>query len=278
MVGARKDVGWGRRSRAYHDTPLIWRNMLTTSTGVVGSMGRLRVTGSVPDELQGKPVLMAANHIGVFDAVVLMAACRKIGVSPLFMLAGGLLDAPVLGPALRKSGHLRVDRRDSSSALGQFAAAVEELKNTTQPLIVYPEGRISHDPGLWPERGKTGAARLALAAGVPVIPISQWGAHEAVYWGTETVSGFGDVVPLLRSGLTSPVRRPRFQVHFGEPISLADLDPDKPGSGMQAHRRVMQAITDGLIPLRPGELTRPKFNDPTRPTDSVSPWKPAAAQ
>jgi 1-acyl-sn-glycerol-3-phosphate acyltransferase len=278
MVGARKDVGWGRRSRAYHDTPLIWRNMLLTSTGVVGSMGRLRVTGALPDELQGKSVLMAANHIGVFDAVVLMAACRRIGVAPLFMLAGGLLDAPVLGPALRASGHLRVDRRNSSSALGQFAQAVEELREAHVPLIVYPEGRISHDPGLWPERGKTGAARLALAAGAPVIPISQWGAHEAVYWGTETVSGPTDIVPLLRSGLTSPVRRPRFQVHFGEPVDLSDLDPEKPGAGMQAHRRVMQAITDGLVPLRAGELKRPRFHDPTRPTDSVSPWKPAEAR
>ena len=36
----------------------------------------------------------------------------------------------------------------------------------------------------------------------------------------------------------------------------------------------MQAITDGLIPLRAGELDRPRFHDPTRPTDTVSPWKP----
>lgn len=274
-MGARNNgTGWGRRSRAYHDTPLVWRNMLTTATGVAGTMGRLRVSGRVPGELAGKPFLMAANHIGVFDAVVLMAACRRVGIAPRFMLAGGLLDAPVLGPALTASGHLRVDRHDSSSALEQFAHAVEDLKKATVPLIVYPEGRISHDPGLWPERGKSGAARLALAAGVPVVPISQWGAHEAVYWGTETVSGLADLLPLVRSGSTSPLRRPRFQVHFGEPISLADLDPDKPGSGMAAHRRIMQAITDGLVPLRPNELDRPRFNDPTRPTDTVSPWKP----
>ncbi|MGH3468254.1 MAG: 1-acyl-sn-glycerol-3-phosphate acyltransferase, partial [Thermocrispum sp.] len=155
---------------------------------------------------------------------------------------------------------------------------VKELREATVPLIVYPEGRISHDPGLWPERGKTGAARLALAAGVPVVPVSQWGAHEAVYWGTEAVNGITDVLPLLRSGLTSPVRRPKFQVHFGEPISLADLDPDKPGSGMRAHQRIMQAVTDGLVPLRKSEPVRPRFHDPTRPTDSVSPWKPEFAR
>jgi 1-acyl-sn-glycerol-3-phosphate acyltransferase len=266
--------GWGRRSRAYHDTPRIWRGMLATARGVAGTMGRLRVSGRVPDELAGKPFLMAANHIGVFDAVVLMAAFHRLGVAPRFMLAGGLLDAPVLGPALTASGSLRVDRHNSSNAIEQFAHAVDELKKATIPLIVYPEGRISHDPGLWPERGKSGAARLALAAGVPVVPISQWGAHEAVYWGTETVSGLSDIVPLVRSGASSPLRRPKFRVHFGQPLDLSDLDPARPGSGMKAHRRVMEAITAGLVPLRSGELDRPRFRDPTRPTDTVSPWKP----
>lgn len=274
MVGARKS-GRGRRSQAYHDTPQVWRNMLATATGVVRTMGNLSVSGEFPEDLIGKPALLTANHIGVFDAVVLMAACRRIDIAPLFMLAGGLLDAPVLGPALRASGHLRVDRHDKSTALEQFADAVQELKQTNVPLIVYPEGRISRDPGLWPERGKSGAARLALAADVPVIPVSQWGAHEAVYWGTETVSGLSDIVPLLRSGLTSPARRPRFRVHFGEPVDLSDLDATTPGAGMKAHRRIMQAITDGLVPLRRDELDKPRFHDPTRPIDSVSPWKPS---
>lgn len=252
--------------------------MLTTSVGVVNGMGRLKVSGTIPNELRGRSLLMAANHIGVFDAIVLMAACRRIGIAPRFMLAGGLLDAPVLGPALRASGHLRVDRQDSMSAIEQFAAAVKQLREADVPLIVYPEGRISHDLGLWPERGKTGAARLALSAGVPVVPISQWGAHEAVYWGTETVNGIADVIPLVRSGITSPLRRPTFKVHFGDPIDFSDLDPSQPGAGMKAHTRIMRAITENLIPLRRDEPVRPHFHDPTRPTDSVSPWKPDFAR
>ena len=43
---------------------------------------------------------------------------------------------------------------------------------------VYPEGTITKDPDGWPMRGKTGAARIALATGCPVIPIGQWGAQE----------------------------------------------------------------------------------------------------
>jgi 1-acyl-sn-glycerol-3-phosphate acyltransferase len=253
--------------------PPIWRAMLTVDAGLVKLAGRLEVSGGLPPELYGRPVLMAPNHVGVFDAFVLMAACRRIGLAPRFLMAGGLLDTPVLGPALRASGHLRVDR-GKASAIEQFAAAAEALREARGPIIVYPEGRISHDRGLWPERGKTGAARLALAAGVPVIPISQWGAHEAVYWGTETVAGPGDLLPLARSGLTSPLRRPTFRVHFGAPVDLAEFSEGRPGSGVRAHAKIMRAITEGLVPLRREEPDVPRFYDPTRPTDTRSPWRP----
>jgi 1-acyl-sn-glycerol-3-phosphate acyltransferase len=247
--------------------------MSRMDSGLVNLVGRLKVTGQIPAALRGRPFLLAANHIGVFDPFVLIAACRRIGFAPRFMLAGGLLDAPLIGPALRASGHLRIDR-GKASALEQFTQAVEAMHTTTSPIIVYPEGRISHDPGLWPERGKTGAARLALAANVPVIPISQWGAHEAVYWGTERVEGPADLVPLARSGFTAPLRRPTFRVHFGAPVDLSDLQAGQPGAGVRAHAKIMRSITEGLIPLRAGEPDMPRFHDPTRPTDTLSPWRP----
>jgi len=253
--------------------PAVWRTMTTMDAGLVHAVGRLKVTGGIPRELRAEPLLLAANHIGVFDAFVLIAACKRLGFSPRFLLAGGLLDAPVIGPALRASGHLRIDR-GKATAVEQFTAAVEAMRTTPNPILVYPEGRISHDPGLWPERGKTGAARLALAAGVPVIPISQWGAHEAVYWGTERVDGPADLLPLARSGLTAPLRRPAFKVHFGTPVDLSDVEPDRPGAGVRAHAKIMRAITAGLVPLRAGEMGKPRFHDPTRPTDTLSPWKP----
>jgi 1-acyl-sn-glycerol-3-phosphate acyltransferase len=253
--------------------PAVWRTMSSIDSGLVHLVGRLKVTGGIPLALRRRPLLLAANHIGVFDAFVLIAACRQIGVTPRFLLAGGLLDAPVIGPALRASGHLRIDR-GKASAIEQFGQAVEALRTTSSPIVVYPEGRISHDPGLWPERGKTGAARLALAAEVPVIPISQWGAHEAVYWGTDKVAGPADLLPLARSGFTAPLRRPRFQVHFGVPVDLSDVDATRPGAGVRAHAKIMQAITDGLVPLRSTEPDRPRFHDPTRPTDTTSPWRP----
>jgi 1-acyl-sn-glycerol-3-phosphate acyltransferase len=272
MVASDAGANETTRRKLWTDVPLIWRIMLFLNRGLVAFMGRLTVTGRVPDELRGKPLLLAANHIGVFDAFVLMAACRKIGVAPRFLLTGGLLDAPILGPALRASGHLRVDRGKDNIAEA-FARSIESLKTATVPLLVYPEGRISHDIGLWPERGKTGTARMALASGTPVVPISQWGAHQAVHWGTEAVHGWADIKPLLGSALSSPLRRPHFRVHFGEPVELAEFTAQRPGDPVRAHAKIMRTITDGLWKLRADEPEMPRYHDPTRPTDTRSPWR-----
>ncbi|MGW5050049.1 lysophospholipid acyltransferase family protein [Actinokineospora sp. NPDC004072] len=258
------------------DPPALWRVMTRLDRGLVRLLGRLEITGEFPAHLRGKPVLVAANHIGMFDPFVLVAACDKIGLPPKFMLTAGLLDAPVVGNALRASGHLRVDRGKANVAEA-FGRAVEALRTARSPLLVYPEGRVSRDPGLWPERGKTGVARMALAGNVPVVTISQWGAHEAVYWGTEVVSGWSDVKPLLVSSLKS-VASPRvFKVHFGGEVDLSDLSAGKPGDAMRAHTRIMRAITADLVALRADEPDVPRFYDPTRPTDSRSPWRPASS-
>lgn len=254
-------------------TPLLWQVLTTLDTGFVALAGRLRITGRIDRSLRGKPLLLAANHIGVFDAFVLVAACRRLGFEPRFLIAGGIMDTPVIGPALHASGHLRVDR-GKSSVVEAFDNAVAAMRRGGGPILVYPEGRISHDPGLWPERGKSGVARLALAAGVPVIPISQWGAHEAAYWGTESVGGWADFQPVVTSWLRALVRRPTFRVHFGAPVELSDLSATKPGDAVKARDRIMRAITEGLVPLRAGEPDKPAFHDPTRPTDGNSPWRP----
>ena len=57
-------------------------------------------------------------------------------------------------------------------------------------MIVYPEGTASRDPGLWPMVGKTGAARLALTTGAPVIPIAHWGAQDILPYGSKKLRLF----------------------------------------------------------------------------------------
>lgn len=252
--------------------PLLWRVLMSLNAGLVALTGRLRVTGALPDELRGQPVLLAANHIGTFDAFVLTEACRRIGVAPRFLIAAGIMDAPVIGWGLRVSGHVRIERT-GRNVLAGFQDAVTALRTGRVAVLVYPEGRISHDTGLWPERGKSGVARLALAGDIPVIPVAQWGAHEAAYWGTETVSGWSDFQPVATSWLRAVWHRPTFRVHFGHPVDLTELTSKRPGDAVRARDRIMRSITADLRPLRRTEPDRPRFHDPTRPTDSRSPWR-----
>ncbi|CAM05074.1 1-acyl-sn-glycerol-3-phosphate acyltransferase [Saccharopolyspora erythraea NRRL 2338] len=241
---------------------------------VVALTGRLEVTGDVPDPLRGRPLLMAANHIGNLDPVVLIAACSRRRIAPRLLATGGLFDTPVLGWVLRRSRHVRADR-GKATAGEALAKVVEALREDQRPVLMYPEGRISLEPGLWPERGKTGVARMALASQAPVVPVSQWGAHEAMCYGMLRVESARDLWILFASWLRAIRRRPTLKVHFGAPVDLSDLSADRPGDAVRARDRIMRAITDGLVPLRAGEPDVPDHDDPTRPvSDKRSPWRP----
>ncbi|GIJ31247.1 lysophospholipid acyltransferase family protein [Micromonospora sediminimaris] len=237
--------------------PLIWRVALLLARVVVGTLARLEVTGDIPARLRGGPLILAANHISPFDPIVLAAACRARRVAPRIMATGGLFRAPLIGTAMRSAGHIRVDRGTSGvhRALDDAAAAVA----AGAPILVYPEGRIGLDPGMWPERGKTGAARLALACGAPVIPLAQWGSHEVLPY--QAPKG------MLRGVARALVRRPTVRVHFGDPVDLAEVTRGTPGAARQATDRIIDALTETLAPLRPDEPDRPRHLDPSRPVD-----------
>lgn len=254
-------------------TPLLWRALMWFDRFLVVTTARLEVTGTIPEHLRGRPFLIAANHIGVFDVMTVLAACHRIGVHPRFLATAGLFRAPVVGSILRACGHLRVDRGSDSAvvALDRVVAALGHGR----PVVVYPEGRISLDPGLWPERGKTGVGRMALAAGVPVVPVSQWGAHEVIAWGARS-SGPRVLRLQAASWFRAALRRPVLRVHFGTPVDLTELDPRDRDAPLRARDRVMVAITRGLVGLRADEPELPRFVDPTRPTTAVSPWRPRA--
>ncbi|MDM4719160.1 lysophospholipid acyltransferase family protein [Micromonospora sp. WMMA1363] len=238
--------------------PLIWRAAQLLASCVVAPLARLEVTGQVPAHLRRGPLVLAANHISPFDPIVLAAACRAAGVAPRIMATGGLFRAPVVGAAMRRAGHIRVDRGTSAvhKALDDAAAAVAG----GSVILVYPEGRIGLDPGLWPERGRTGVARLALASNSPVVPVAQWGSHEVLPY--RAPKG------LLRGVARSLRRRPVVRVHFGTPIDLADLTHGAPGAARRATDRIIDALTDTLVPLRPDEPDRPRHVDPGRPVDT----------
>jgi 1-acyl-sn-glycerol-3-phosphate acyltransferase len=226
----------------------------------VSIFGRVEVTGGVPEALRDGPLLLAANHIGDFDPFVVAVALHKVGVTPRIMATGGILSAPVAGPLLERTGAIRVER---GTKLARHAVRVTEVALVSGGHVVaYPEGRVGLTSDGWPERGRTGMARLALGLGVPVIPISQWGAHEVLQYGND----WGK----LRTAVRAVVRRPALKVHVGPPVRLDDLQMGRVGDANRARYRIAAAITRGLVPLRTGERERPAFTDPTRPTTAVA--------
>jgi 1-acyl-sn-glycerol-3-phosphate acyltransferase len=222
-------------------------------------VGRLRVTGDLPPELRGTPVLMASNHIGNFDPIVLVAAMRTRRIAPRLMATAGLFRAPVVGPVLTACGHIPVNRRSASAADALHEA--QDALAAGAVVALYPEGRIGLDPGMWPERGKTGVARLALHTGATVVPVAQWGAHEILAY-----HGYG---AMLRSLLGAIVRRPVLRVHFGPPVDLSDLSAGTTGAALRATERIMAAVSDALEPLRVDQPRLPRYVDRTRPVSTA---------
>lgn len=213
---------------------------------------RLRVSGDVPAPLRGGPLILAANHISPADPAVLMAACRARGVAPRFLADAAVFRMRTIGWIVRRTGHIPVARGSATvtAALGHAAAAVRD----GAVVLVYPEGRIGLDPGLWPERGKTGTARLALMTGAVVVPVAQWGTHEVLPYSAPRGAARG----LLRAAL----RRPTVRVHFGAPLRVT-------GTAQQATEQIMSAIAAALAPLRAAEPDRPRHVDATRPLSTA---------
>ena len=110
------------------------------------------------------------------DALVLAHYLFKNGRAPRFIGKEAVFKIPVVGWVLYKAEQIPV-KRESDSASVALAEAISALK-MGHAIGIYPEGTLTRDPNMWPMTGKTGAVRLALAAGAPLIPIAQWGDHE----------------------------------------------------------------------------------------------------
>ena len=238
--------------------PWVWRALLRFSRVLMAGFCRIRISGEIPAALRHGPLILAANHVSPVDPAVMTAACSMAGIAPRFLATGGVFDAPIFGWAMRRSGHLRVDRHgtQAAQALPEAAAALR----AGSIVLVYPEGRIGLDPWMWPERGKTGVARMAAMSGAPVIPVAQWGAHAVLPYSSPRGA--------VRAALRALVRRPVVWVRFGEPVNLTGLTGSAGAQVMQATDRIMEGIAQTLAPLREGELETPRYVDTSRRIDT----------
>ncbi|MCI2959064.1 1-acyl-sn-glycerol-3-phosphate acyltransferase [Agromyces atrinae] len=196
--------------------------------------------------LEGAFVL-APNHFSEIDPIVMGAAAWKLGRAPRFLAKASLFRIPVVGWMLRTSGQIPVERAGSKSHNALRAA--EELVEKGRVVIVYPEGSLTRDPDLWPMRGKTGAVRIALERGIPIVP--------AAHWGTQTLMPrYGKKISFFP--------RNTIDVAIGEPVDLSDFAGRLDSSALnEATARVMDAIAELLGELR-GETPPETRWDPTK--------------
>ena len=181
-------------------------------------------------------VIVVVNHISNADPIALGQFLAFSGRWPRFLAKASLFGVPVLGPILRACGQIPVQRRSVKSADALLAAV--EAVHQGRAVVIYPEGTITRDPDLWPMAGKTGAARIALRTGCPVIPIGQWGAQELMYG------------PQIHFPKLLPRKTLRMLV--GDPVDLDDLR-DQPVTAETLDRatdRIMDAITALVAELR----------------------------
>ncbi|MGW0227524.1 lysophospholipid acyltransferase family protein [Actinopolymorpha singaporensis] len=122
--------------------------------------------------------IAVTNHLSYFDPIALGHFLHEQGRAVRFLAKASLFDVPLVGRFLRSAGQIPVHRekRTAGDALKEACQAVER----GECVVVYPEGTITRDPGLWPMVGKTGAVRIALRTGCEIVPIAQWGAQEVL--------------------------------------------------------------------------------------------------
>jgi 1-acyl-sn-glycerol-3-phosphate acyltransferase len=179
--------------------------------------------------------LLAVNHVSFADPMIDTAFVLAQGRLPRYLAKADLWQMPVARHVLASGGHIPVHRATiaAGDAYRDAVAAVTQ----GECLVVYPESTYTRRADGWPMPGKNGVAKIALATGVPVVPMAHWGNQE-----------------LWPPGRRWPRLLPRRSVRVlaGPPVDLSrfiGLPPNK-STLDAATALIMGAITDLLAELR----------------------------
>lgn len=174
---------------------------------------------NVPNE---GPAILASNHLSYSDWLFMpLTISRRV----TFVAKAEYFTTPGLKGWLQKTffsgaGQVPIDRSGGNASAGAITTGLKILGNGDL-FGIYPEGTRSHDGRLY--RGRTGVARMALEAHVPVIPVA--------VIGTDIVAPPGKVFG----------RFSRPHVRFGTPLDFSRYE------GMEDDRFVLRSITDEIM-------------------------------
>ncbi|MFD5278945.1 lysophospholipid acyltransferase family protein [Pseudarthrobacter sp. NPDC058362] len=166
--------------------------------------------------------IIASNHLSFSDSIFMPLMVRR----PVVFLAkseyftGTGIKGRLTALFFRLTNQLPMDRSGGAASAVSLNAGMEVLTHGGL-LGIYPEGTRSPDGRLY--RGKVGVARLALQAGVPVIPVAMIG--------TDKVQPIGKRLPNIR----------RIGMIFGEPLDFSQY------RGQAEDRLVQRQVTDQIM-------------------------------
>ncbi|WP_327633252.1 1-acyl-sn-glycerol-3-phosphate acyltransferase [Kribbella sp. NBC_00482] len=166
--------------------------------------------------------IIASNHLSYSDWIFMPLVLRRrvtfVAKSDYFTGAG--IKGRFQRGFFKGTGQVPIDRSGGSASEGAMRAGMKVLERG-ELFGIYPEGTRSHDGRLY--KGRTGVARLALEAKVPVIPCG--------VIGTDVVAPPGKIV----ASFASPT------VKFGEPLDFSRYE------GMESDRLILRAVTDEIM-------------------------------
>jgi 1-acyl-sn-glycerol-3-phosphate acyltransferase len=192
---------------------------------------RITMTGTEHVPRKGG-VLLAVNHIGYADFIYGGLAANPSGRKVRFMAKREIFDHAIGGAVMRSMHHIEVDRGEG---LASYRTAVNYLR-AGEAVGIFPEATISRAFVL--KEFKTGAARIAAEAGVPLVPV--------VLWGTQRV--------ITKDHPRDLSRGKTIAITVGEPLHPTGDDPAAETAELH---KAMSALLDETIRAYPAEEQPP---------------------
>jgi 1-acyl-sn-glycerol-3-phosphate acyltransferase len=204
----------------FDKVPRLWSSLVLWAAGV-----KVRVHG-LENLKSGEPHIFASNHVSWFD----VPALAKILPRYKFVAKAELFKVPIFGSGMRSVGMIEIQRDNRKAAFGAYELAAEKIRSGNS-VVVFPEGTRGRAYPLRPF--KKGPFVLAIAAGVPIVPIIVHGTIEIMQKGSLWVHP-GTI-----------------DVHLLEPVSTTGVDYDHREALMQTVRTRMAEAMSRLYGVEP---------------------------